>query len=63
MLNYNSWNYLTVYKQMNLNNSFKNKVTNKLFADKSYDPQGLIWHKTQIKKKHSVMELISMNKF
>ena len=65
MLNCNSWNYiyLTVDKQMNLNDSCKNKVANKLFADKSYDPQGLIRHKTLIKKKHSKMQLILMNKF
>ena len=31
MLMNNTWNYLTVYKQMS-SNTFKNKVTNKLFA-------------------------------
>ena len=35
MLNSNTWNYLTVYKQMSSNNLFKNKVTDKLFAYKS----------------------------
>ena len=31
----NTWNHLTVGKQMNFH-SFKNKVTHKLFAYKSY---------------------------
>ena len=35
MLNSNTWNYQIVCKQMISNNSFKNKVNNKLFAYKS----------------------------
>ena len=35
MLDGNTWNHLTVCKQKSSNNSFKNKVTNKLFSYKS----------------------------
>ena len=35
MLKSNTWNHLTVCKQMTANNLFENKVTYKLFAYKS----------------------------
>ena len=52
------WNCLIVYKEMISNNSFRNKVINKLFGNKSYiniyeyknrilalnNPQGLVSH-------------------
>ena len=34
--NNNTWNHLTACKQISSNNSFKNKVTSKLFAYKSF---------------------------
>ena len=45
MLDWNTWNHLTVCKQMSAN-SFKNKVTNKLFAYKSSTQIYIdkIWH-------------------
>ena len=36
MIAKNIWNHLTACKQMSSNNSFKNKVTHKLFTWKSY---------------------------
>ena len=56
MLNSTTWNYLTVCKQMSSKNSFKNKITKKVFAYKSYiyikkqdsvlnNLQCSIWHK------------------
>ena len=40
MLSSNTWNYLTVCKQMSSNNSFKNKLIYKLFAYKSFMKRG-----------------------
>ena len=44
MLNRNTWNQLTVCKQITYNESFKNKVTNKWFFHKSI-VQRLKWYK------------------
>ena len=50
MLDSDTWNHLTVCKQMSSNKLLKNKVTNKWFAEKSYkqnlalnNPQCLIY--------------------
>ena len=37
MLNSNTWNHLTVWKQIISNNRFNNKAINKLFAHKYAD--------------------------
>ena len=42
MFDKNTWNHLTVYKQMNSNKSIKNKVTDKIFAYQSFIHRYLI---------------------
>ena len=48
MLNGNAWNYLTVCKQISSNNLLENKVTYKLFTNKSYILQDLALNNPQV---------------
>ena len=42
MLDRNTWNHLTMCKQMSSNNLYKSKVINKVFAYKSF--KNRIWY-------------------